>query len=275
LLDSHHPVGRGSWAWVGRTPACDGLIHRCASPYHPRVHTRIVALSTVAAVAFAVGCYVPEALAVLGDAHGSHPLRRPRGAGWMGAYSIATVPYGFPAVVAPWAVLFGPSIVELHHGVFATSLTIHLIACYLIARRLGVVVGSARLATVAHAVAVLNPFLLISAREVLRESLSASVIALADVEVPVAYVKNLDPWYRWPLLLLNYGYLGLGLVGTAQTFALLREQAVGETRRQIVQVTAPTEPGCHVPTRRLIRITRTPVGAPHSVPVRVGEPTGC
>jgi hypothetical protein len=44
-------------------------------------------------------------------------------------------------------------------------------------------------------------------------ALSLHAFALVDHDYPFAYVRDLDPWYRWPLSALNYLFLAVAVVG--------------------------------------------------------------
>jgi len=141
----------------------------------------ILAGLTVAGVAFAGLCFILHEPAVLGDAWGYAGSGALIAESGLLQYSHPTVPYAYLWFIALVVMAVGPDVNALPVPVFAIQLLVHVVASGLIAWRLGRVFQSRRVAVLAYALAALNPFLLISAGEILRESLSASVIGVAVV----------------------------------------------------------------------------------------------
>jgi hypothetical protein len=44
-------------------------------------------------------------------------------------------------------------------------------------------------------------------------TLALHAFGMVDADLPFTYITNLKPWYRWPLSIVNYGLLYLGLLG--------------------------------------------------------------
>jgi hypothetical protein len=78
--------------------------------------------------------------------------------------------------------------------------------------------------------------------EVLRASpagyaatIALHLFALVDVDFPFVYIRDLDPWYRWPLSVLNYVYLFLALAGVWVVVRCARDR---KSHRRVFAVAA-------------------------------------
>jgi hypothetical protein len=61
-------------------------------------------------------------------------------------------------------------------------------------------------------------------------TLALHAFTLVDQDYPFTYVRDLDPWYRWPLSVFNYLFLAGAVVGLAN--GLRRRRDTPETRRR-------------------------------------------
>ncbi len=66
-------------------------------------------------------------------------------------------------------------------------------------------------------------------------TLALHLFALVDVDFPFVYVRDLDPWYRWPLSFLNYAYLCLGAIGAWGGLRYVRDR---KTQRHALAILA-------------------------------------
>jgi len=140
---------------------------------------------TAAAVLFAVTCYVlGDPPNTTGDAGAYTRVGIGIAENGLSSYDPSTVPYLFPSLVALWALVVGPDFDRIHDAMFAMHLAAHVAASFWIAQRLARVFRSRVFGVAAYACAVLNPFLLISSGELLRESLSASTLGVSVLLIP-------------------------------------------------------------------------------------------